>query len=164
MGREHQRGGGGPVLPAPCRQRVAVRGDPYGRGAAYRERADGLRHLGGGAEAQLDLIVRQPSLIEDDDRVGLEPDDPPARGRRCTTGRRRSRACPGGSRALSYAARRRRGRGGTMGSPLGSLVPARQVVRLLVGELIDLDAHRLELEPRDLAVDLLRHTVDLALE
>ena len=54
--------------------------------------------------------------------------------------------------------------GGTMGSPAGTLVPARRVVRLLVGELIDLDAHRLEAEPRDLAVDLLRHTVDLALE
>ena len=45
-----------------------------------------------------------------------------------------------------------------------SLVPRGEVLRLLLGELVDLDAHRLELQPRDLLVDLLRHDVDLPLE
>src|SRR4051812_23984186 len=46
----------------------------------------------------------------------------------------------------------------------GSLIPAREVLRLLGRELVDRDPHRLELQLRDLIVDLLRHHVDLALE
>src|ERR671936_1696942 len=47
---------------------------------------------------------------------------------------------------------------------LGSFVPRGQVARLLLGELVDLDAHRLQLQAGDLAVDLLRHWVDPPLE
>ena len=50
------------------------------------------------------------------------------------------------------------------GAGLGALVPGGQVPRLLLGELVDLDARRLELEARDLGVDLLGDDVDLALE
>src|SRR5262249_31715516 len=45
-----------------------------------------------------------------------------------------------------------------------AFVPRREVLRLLVGEPVDLDAHRLELEPRDLLVDLLRHRIHLLLQ
>src|SRR4051812_5194862 len=47
---------------------------------------------------------------------------------------------------------------------LGPLVPRGQVLRLLLGQLVDLDAHRLELQARDLLVDLLGHDVHLPLE
>src|SRR4051812_31041462 len=46
----------------------------------------------------------------------------------------------------------------------GALVPRGEVVGLLLRELVDLDAHRLELETGDLLVDLRRHGVDLAVE
>src|SRR3954464_7012118 len=46
----------------------------------------------------------------------------------------------------------------------GALVPGGEVVGLLLRELVDLDAHRLELETGDLLVDLRRHGVDLAVE
>src|SRR5207253_7196600 len=46
----------------------------------------------------------------------------------------------------------------------GPLVPRGQVRGLLLGELVDRHAHRLELEARDLAVDLLRNRIHLALE
>src|SRR5262249_41905287 len=47
---------------------------------------------------------------------------------------------------------------------LGSFVPARKVLGLLLGQLVDVDPHRRELEPGDLAVDLVRHRIDLPLE
>src|ERR1043166_4530013 len=46
----------------------------------------------------------------------------------------------------------------------GSLVPAREVLRLLGRELVDRDAHRLELQLRDLLVDLGRKHVHLPVE
>src|SRR5437762_1089638 len=46
----------------------------------------------------------------------------------------------------------------------GALVPGGEVVGLLLRELVDLDAHGLELEARDLVVDLRRHGIDLAVE
>src|SRR3954464_4237760 len=47
---------------------------------------------------------------------------------------------------------------------LGALLPAVQVAALLVGERVDLDAERLELQPGDLAVDRLGHRVDAGRE
>src|SRR3989442_15772504 len=47
---------------------------------------------------------------------------------------------------------------------LRPFVPRREVLRLLLRERVDLDAHRRELEPGDLLVDLLRHDVDRPLE
>src|SRR3954470_15054950 len=47
---------------------------------------------------------------------------------------------------------------------LRALVPRGQVLGLVIREGVDLDAHGRELEPRDLAVDLLRHDIDLLLE
>src|SRR5689334_5310080 len=46
----------------------------------------------------------------------------------------------------------------------GAFVPGREVARLLLRQRVDGDAHRLELEPRDLPVDLRRHRIDLAIE
>src|ERR1043166_8929854 len=46
----------------------------------------------------------------------------------------------------------------------GALVPARQVLGLLRGQLVDRDAHRLELQLRDVLVDLGWQHVDLPLE
>src|ERR671935_179234 len=43
---------------------------------------------------------------------------------------------------------------GLMEPKLRAFVPRGQVARLLLGQLVDLDAQRLELEARDLAVDL----------
>src|SRR2546423_1650137 len=60
---------------------------------------------------------------------------------------------------VAYPAARMSARRGS-----GPLVPGGQVFRLLLGELIDGDTERLELEARDLGVDLRRHRVDLALE
>src|SRR5437588_117423 len=48
--------------------------------------------------------------------------------------------------------------------PSRSFVPGREVPRLLLRQRVDVDTHRLELEPRDLAVDLRRHRIDLAVE
>src|SRR6187551_1506808 len=47
---------------------------------------------------------------------------------------------------------------------LSALVPRSQVLRLLLGERIDLDPFRLKLEAGDLAIDLLGHDVHLRLE
>ena len=46
----------------------------------------------------------------------------------------------------------------------GPLVSAVDVPLLLVGEDVDLHANRLELQPGDLLVDLLRHRLDALLE
>src|SRR5262245_11742837 len=48
------------------------------------------------------------------------------------------------------------------GWSLRALVPRGEVLRLLRGQLVDRDAHRLELEACDLVVDVLRDVVDLA--
>src|SRR6186997_1129543 len=47
---------------------------------------------------------------------------------------------------------------------LRSLVPRGEVLLLLRGQLVLLDAHRRQLQARDLGVDLLGHVVDLPLE
>ena len=47
---------------------------------------------------------------------------------------------------------------------LGALFPCCEVGVLLGGELIDPDAHRLELETRDFLVDLLGHWINALLE
>src|SRR4029453_15382373 len=53
---------------------------------------------------------------------------------------------------------------GLMRTGLCAFVPGSQVPSLLVGQLVDLDTRRRKLEAGDLAVDLLRHDVDAALE
>src|SRR6266536_2997404 len=47
---------------------------------------------------------------------------------------------------------------------LRAFVPRSEVPRLLFGQLVDVDAHRGELQPGDLAIDLVGHDVDLLLE
>src|SRR5439155_6996993 len=47
---------------------------------------------------------------------------------------------------------------------LGSFVPGGEVARLLLGQLVDVDPHRRELETGDLLVDLLGHRIDAPLE
>ena len=44
--------------------------------AAHSERPDRLGHRGDRLTAELDLLVRQPALVEDDDRVTIETNDP----------------------------------------------------------------------------------------
>src|SRR5205823_6979981 len=48
--------------------------------------------------------------------------------------------------------------------PLRPFFPGREVLFLLLGQLVDPHAHRLQLEARDLAVDLVGHRVDLVLQ
>src|SRR3981081_1776492 len=55
----------------------------------------------------------------------------------------------------------RRSRGGDRLRPF---LPRRQVMLLFVGQGVDLDAHGVQLEPRHLPIDFVRHVVDLALE
>ena len=58
------------------RERQAVRGGDADRGrAADGQRSDRLGELRRIGAAELDHLVREPPLIEDDDRVVLEPDD-----------------------------------------------------------------------------------------
>ena len=80
----HRRGTGGQqrcrrvfeVLPTRRRERVAVRrGDPDCGGSADGQRADRLRDVGGRAALELDLLVRKPALVEEDDAVALQPND-----------------------------------------------------------------------------------------
>src|SRR5262245_36611864 len=47
---------------------------------------------------------------------------------------------------------------------LGPLVPRGEVLRLLLGQPVDVDAHGLELEAGDLVVDLARDVVDAPLQ
>src|SRR6266851_9560313 len=54
------------------------------------------------------------------------------------------------------------GRGASM--PSRPFFPGRQVVLLLLGQSVDRDPHRLELEPRHLLVDVVGHVVDPLLE
>src|ERR1700694_134561 len=48
--------------------------------------------------------------------------------------------------------------------PLGSLLPGVEVASLLICQLVDAHAHRLQLQPGHLGVDLGWHVVDLRLE
>ena len=58
-------------------ERVAVGGrDADCRRAAHDHRANGVGDLGSVAAAHLDLLERQPALVEEDDGIVLEPDDP----------------------------------------------------------------------------------------
>ena len=80
--------------------------------------ADRRRDLGRRSRAELDLLVGQPPLVEQHDRVRLQPDDP----------LRRELRARGQPRRL-----------------LRALVPRREVLRLLLRQLVDVDAHRREL-------------------
>ncbi len=64
------------VLPELRCERVAVRGrDPDRRRAAHCEYADRLGDLGGALAPELDLLVRKPALIQQDDSAGFETED-----------------------------------------------------------------------------------------
>ena len=68
----------GEVVAAECRERETVRGrDADRRGAAHDHVPDRVGHLHGGLAADVDDVVRQPALVEEDDRrtVLLEADD-----------------------------------------------------------------------------------------
>src|SRR5919199_773925 len=78
---------------------------------------------------------------------------------RMTTRSASSRTMSSGRRSTEPPPKR-----GLMREGLCAFVPRSQVARLLLGQLVDLDAHRGELDARDLAVDLLRHDVNLPLE
>ena len=59
-----------------CREREPVRGRDADRGrAANRERPNRVGHLRRRGAAQLDLLGRQASLVEQDDGVRLEAND-----------------------------------------------------------------------------------------
>ncbi len=88
--------------------------------------------------SRYDDLVGKEALVQYDDRLGVEADD------------------------LVRLQIRHRGTRSISG--LRALVPGRQVPRLLLGEAVDLDAHALELEAGDLAIDLLGHDVDAGLE
>ena len=65
------------ILAPRRRERVPVRSrDPDRGSAAHRERPDRLSDLRRRSAFELDLLVRQPSLIEEDDSAHLEADDP----------------------------------------------------------------------------------------
>src|SRR6186713_2567273 len=70
-----------------------------------------------------------------------------------------SRTISSGRRSTAPPAKR-----GLTSGKLGALVPRSQVLRLLLGERVDLDPFRLELEAGDLAIDVLGDVVDLRLE
>src|SRR6476469_221165 len=84
---------------------------------------------------------------------------PPPRSR---SARRRPRPATAADRGGRPPGRPPRGERSARG--LGPLVPRGEVAGLLLRELVDLDAHGLELEARDLAVDLRRHRIYLAVE
>ena len=75
-GRKHMERGVEVIAPL-GRERHAVRRRHADRGsAAYRESPDRLGDLGRRPAAEVDLLPGQPPLVEDDDSVVLEPDDP----------------------------------------------------------------------------------------
>ena len=77
------------VLAATRGERETVRGsDADRRRTADGERPDRLCDLGCGPAPQVDLLVRQPTLVEDYHRVALEADD--ALGRQVAGGHRLS--------------------------------------------------------------------------
>jgi hypothetical protein len=64
------------ILAALSRERVAVRGsDTDRRRPAHGERPDRLGDLGRRLAAKLELLVRKPALVEQDDRAGLQTND-----------------------------------------------------------------------------------------
>ena len=67
----------GQVLPTRGRERIAVGGgDPDRRRAAHHHRPDRVGHLGRRAALDVDLLERQEALVEEDDAVVLEAQDP----------------------------------------------------------------------------------------
>jgi hypothetical protein len=64
------------VLAARGRERVPVRsGDADGRRPTHGERPNRLGDLGRRLAAELELLVRKPALVEQDDRAGLQTND-----------------------------------------------------------------------------------------
>ena len=65
------------VLPARGRNRIAVGSRDPDRGrATYRQPVDGLRDLGRRAADELDLLVREPALVEQHDSIAFQAQDP----------------------------------------------------------------------------------------
>jgi len=65
------------VFAALGRQRIAVcRGHADRRRAAHGKRPDRLGDLGCRLAAELELLVRKPALVEQDDRAGFQTNDP----------------------------------------------------------------------------------------
>jgi hypothetical protein len=105
------------VLPVRGGERVAVRrGDADRRRAADDHRADRVRDLLRRAALDLDLLVGESPLVEEDDAV--------ASSRTISSGRRST--APPANRGLTSR-------------KLSALVPRSQVLRLLLGERVDLD-------------------------
>ena len=76
-GRGERRERGVEVVAPLGGERHAVRGrDPDGRSAANGEHADRLGELGHRPAAEVDLMLREQALVEHDDGVVLETDDP----------------------------------------------------------------------------------------
>ena len=64
------------ILAALGSERVAVRrGHADGRRSAHGERPDGFGDLGRRLAAELELLVRKPALVEQDDRAGFQTND-----------------------------------------------------------------------------------------
>jgi hypothetical protein len=64
------------VLAARGCERIPVRsGHADGRRPAHGERPDRLGDLGRRLAAELELLVRKPALVEQDDRAGLQTND-----------------------------------------------------------------------------------------
>src|SRR5205807_77179 len=113
------------IVAARGRERDGVGGCDADRGrAADDHRPDGLRDLARGRATNVLDAPRQLPLVEEDHRVVLEPED---------------------LLRLEHA---------TLTGRSGALVPRGEVLHLLLGQLIDGDAHRRQLEARDLLVDL----------
>ena len=65
--------GGVEVLPTLRRQGVSIRSGDADRGCtANGQRADRVGHLRGGLAAELDLLVREPALIQQDHSARLQ--------------------------------------------------------------------------------------------
>jgi hypothetical protein len=64
------------ILPAICGERVSVAGrDPDGGRATYGEHTDRLGDLGRALAAKLDLLVREPALVQQDDSASFQTKD-----------------------------------------------------------------------------------------
>ena len=69
--------GRGEILAVRRRECVAVCGGDPDRGCAANDhRPDRVGYLDGGAALDVDLFERKPALVEEDDVVVLEPEDP----------------------------------------------------------------------------------------
>ena len=65
------------VVSPQSREGVPVRGrDPDCGRAPHRQVANRVRNLSRGTAGELDLLVREPALVEEDDALVLEPQDP----------------------------------------------------------------------------------------